>query len=183
MGEFRIGRSRAQHSYPETRRNTTLQFARNFAAGPGETTDVASGNGITGGTQIPWAIIESVGVVFPPGVVDVPITPRITGIIQITGVVEVKSSAPAIVLVQVQLGVDGGALPAGGRSSVPLLETVTVDAGGEAIPILVDLPAILAIGVTRTIQIVVSDILGAGTVILALESSTLDVQEVPAATG
>lgn len=228
MSEF-VGRtgSRRVYSYPESRRNTTLPFARNFAAGPGETTDVASGAGVIDGTQIPWGVVESFstwsaaityatgdrvnfsgnGSTYislangnlnnPPDIspafwalnVDVTITPRVTGIIQIAGVVFVKNAAqtPVAVLVQVQLGVDGGALPAGGRSPIPLLEDVLVDVasvGGMAIPILVDLPSILAIGVTRTIQIVVSEFISAtGGITLITATSTLSVQEVPAATG
>lgn len=200
MGEFRIGRTRAQHSYPENPRAAALGlFARNFASGPEDPTQlaVAQGDGAMGGTQIFWGVI---GAGTAPSV-NVTITPRVTGLIRVSGVVTVGKAVafPVNILVQVQLGVDGGVSPLGGRMPVPLLETSTLDAaiatglpppipadlGSLAIPIYIPiLPVVLAIGVTRTIQIVVSVLSAGGTgTSLILGSSTIEVQEVPAATG
>jgi len=153
-----------------------------------------------GGTQIFWGVI---GAGTAPSV-NVTITPRVTGLIRVSGVVTVGKAVafPVNILVQVQLGVDGAPplpSPPGGRMPVPLLETSTLDAaiatglpppipadlGSLAIPIYIPiLPVVLAIGVTRTIQIVVSVLSAGGTgTSLILGSSTIEVQEVPAATG
>jgi len=57
MGEFRIGRTRAQHSYPEAQRGGAgvLSLARNFAQAEKVTVPISDA-----GTQIPWGFIESV---------------------------------------------------------------------------------------------------------------------------
>ena len=80
MTEF-VGRtgSRRVYSYPETPRGGgATAFARNSAVGPlGGTLAITQA-----GVLIPWGPIESVGTV-PPGTTDVPITPRVTGVVRV----------------------------------------------------------------------------------------------------
>lgn len=58
MGEFRIGRTRAQHSYPESRFGGGVQtLARNFANGPKLGSDPVIDDSV--GTFIPWGVIDS----------------------------------------------------------------------------------------------------------------------------
>jgi hypothetical protein len=181
MGEFRIGRKSAQHSYPESRFAGLLgPFARNFAAGPLLPDVVVVGDGITGGTPILWDIIESGA----PASISVPITPKSTGIIRITGVVAVKNSSGAAVNVLVQVALNGV------RQVVPFSEEVTVvnhapdafNIGGAAtLPIVAELAG-LVVGVTRLVSIVVTAETAVAINLLAA-TCTLDIQEVAAATG
>jgi len=171
MGEFRIGRKFASHSYPESRAATTVPFARNFATGP--TLFAAPPDVQTTGTQVPWNVIESGA---PPGF-DVPITPKSTGRIRITGVVAVKNStmSPVLVTVLVQLN--------GANEFNPLFLSAVVDSeGAVAIPIVAELSALLAPGVQRLIEFFVFASAD-GAISLTVESSSIDVQEVPFATG
>lgn len=88
MTEF-VGRtgSRRVYSYPETPRGASAAFARNSAAGPQFDGPLP----ITqAGVPIPWAAIESVGTV-PPGTTDVPITPRVTGVVRVICTIEVEN--------------------------------------------------------------------------------------------
>lgn len=143
-------------------------MARNFASGPATDTAVAVG----GGTQLPWSAI---GVGTPPDV-DVPITPQTSGVILVTGVIVVENSsgAPVDVIVRVQVGNVSMAVPAS--------ETFSVDANGFKALRIVAETAALTIGTPATIQILA--IASAGGVIrFSGQSSTLDVQEVPVATG
>lgn len=206
MGEFRIGRKFASHSYPDTRAATTVPYARNFAVGPGTVTDV------TVGTPVPWGVIEAIAawgntttyalgalVSFTDGNTYislaggnlnnqpdvspafwalnsiVPITPRSTGLIRIAGVISLKSAGDAAI-VAVQVRVNGFVFP------IPDFEAVTIGSGELGVlPILVEtIP--LTIGVTAAIEVLVTAI-GPGSVSLTAASSTLDVQEVQAATG
>ena len=57
MSGFRIGRARAQHTYPNSTRGAGVKsLARNFAAGPKVGNDVAI---LETPTPVPWAIIDS----------------------------------------------------------------------------------------------------------------------------
>jgi hypothetical protein len=171
MGEFRIGRSRAQHSYPDTRGAAPNGFARNSALGP------------DGGSQalpdkIKWGILE-VGTV---GGTVVPITPRVTGIIRIIGSVVCENEDINPNVMKVVVFVDGVSLVTGSVS--------TIDAAPEAghgfitIPIEVDLAGVLALstGVTHTIEVQVVPLNG-GTSTSVVSLSALDIQELPVATG
>lgn len=176
MGEFRIGRTRAQHSYPDPRRDTSVQFARNFAIGPETNTAVVTGdagNPAIGGTLVPWSAIESGAT---PGT-TVPITPQVTGIVQIESVICLKNSdtSPQIVLVQVLI--DGFINP------IPELEVVTVPASGfVAIPVLTEI--IEALPTNTTFDIAIRLIASAnGFITIAMESSSIEIEEKPAATG
>jgi hypothetical protein len=51
-----MGRAYARETYPESRRNTTLMYARNFAQGPKFETDINT----VAPFQLPWASIDSV---------------------------------------------------------------------------------------------------------------------------
>jgi hypothetical protein len=164
---FRIGRKYAQHSYPIPRAATSVPYARNAAVGPAASVPIT-----TVAAAIPWAIIESGAA---PGV-NVPITPRSTGIVRIHSVVTVKNSSNAPVQATVAAVVNGTPLP------VPGFESVTIPASGSmAIPILTETPP-LPIGVLANIEIAVVASADAA-LSLIFASSSLEVQEVQAATG
>lgn len=175
MSEF-IGRtgSHRVYSYPDRRGGNPAElFARNFAAGPLLDTDIETGEG----TPVPWAVIESGA----PAGINVPITPRSTGRIRISGAITVKSVvgvATVSLFVQTFDGVTVSTLP------IPLLEENTISAAGfEVIPFLTENigGALLPIGVPTSIRIllIASE---SGLSLLSL-SSTIDIQEVLAATG
>lgn len=166
MGGFRIGRTRAQHTYPVPRAATTVPYARNTAVGPTTNTD------FTTVIPVPWSIIESIG--GAPGTFnDVPITPKSTGIVRIAGVISVAADSPVVVQVAIKVGVS--VLP------VPGAEFVTVSLL-EAIPVLITVPpAFTPVGVATNIEILVTAAGGTATLIAA--SSSLDVQEVVPVTG
>jgi hypothetical protein len=168
MGEFRIGRRYAQHTYPDTPRGAgALSFARNFAEGPGTPTTID-----TSGVQVPWAFIES----GDPVGVNVPITPRVTGRILFSGVVQVTNNDAAPVTVQVQIQVNGSTL------LVPLVQE-TVDANGEAaIAFEILSLALLPVGVTAQIQLQVTATADVD-VVLSTNNTTLEIEEKPFATG
>jgi len=167
MGEFRIGRSYAKHSYPESRQNTTVPLARNFAIGPLTSTAVT-----TGGTQVPWSDIESGAT---PGV-DVPITPASSGTIQLTGVIEVNNGTESGVNVQVQVQL------AGTTSPLPATEKVTAPPGFSAIPLLTEWITALPLGTTAKFEVLVTAASN-GAITLVAQSSSFEVKEVPPATG
>lgn len=170
MSEF-VGRTGSQrvYSYPEAPRGGyAAQFARNFASGPATTTTID----IDPGTQLPWDVIDSGA---PPGV-NVPITPRSSGIILVTGVISLKSSSEIDEVVQLLIEVNGVPLP------VPFLESNTISASGfEAIPFVAEITG-LAVGVAANVQVrLISS--NATDIGATLDSSTINLQEVPAATG
>lgn len=178
MSEF-VGRtgSRRVYSYP-TPRFTGLvgPFARNFAAGPdndgGDQPLVVFDASNPQNNAIEWALLES-GT--SPNA-DVPITPRSSGIIRISGVLTVSNSDAAAHTVQVLVVVNGVAVPAPGA------ETVTVPATGVvAVPFLTEtIPLPLGMAATIEILAVAS---ADGYLSAVLDSSTLDIQEVAPATG
>jgi len=174
MGEFRIGRSRAQHSYPEARRNTTVAFARNSASGPAANTPITTGAGI----QVPWSVIESGA----PASTDVPITPRVTGIIHITGVLTITNPDEADSIVQLQVEIGDVVVP------IPLAENVSLN--DSVIPVPFDVivgagangPA-LPVGVVSLVQIRVKEGGESSISELVQASCTIHIQEVSAVTG
>jgi hypothetical protein len=185
MSEF-VGRtgSKRVYSYPLPRFNGLVgPFARNSAAGPATDTPIATSGsvGVTGGTEIPWAVVAVPGV----DVHDVPITPVSTGRVRVIGVVAVSNSANAPVNVLVQVEVNGV------RSALPLKVEATVInhaadsigiGGASAIPIEIEIPTVLTLGVTANIRVVVTA-QSSPALTLIQDSSTLDVQEVSVATG
>lgn len=172
MSEY-VGRTGSQrvYSYPLSRRDTTVAFARNFAVGPALPTDIETE--ADGGTQVPWSGIESGA---PPDE-DVPITPRTTGIIQVSGVITVKSSSDGQESVHLLVLIDDVA------QTVPLHENVSIDPNGfEAIPILVTLFPNQVIGTEINVQIQLNAST-TGVLQIAAFSSTLALLEMPVATG
>lgn len=168
MGEFRIGRTFARHSYPDTRAATSVPYARNFAAGPAVDTAVATAPG----TQVPWSAIE----VGAPGV-DVPITPKSTGVIHVDGVISVHNTSelPVDVQVEVQIG--------GVQNPVPASEKVTVAGlAFAAIPFNADIVSAQAVGVTKQIEILLIASASPAIQVIA-NSSSIEVLEEPVATG
>jgi hypothetical protein len=166
MGEFRIGRKFARHTYPESPRigNALTAFARNFATGP--KVDTAIGAGI----QVPWNAVDA-GT--PPTTADVPITCRSTGIVIVSGVVTISNPSGAPILVTATVQVDGVATTSFSATTVP--------AGGEAtIPVLAETdPGTTPIGATHQIEISID---GNGATIVG-DGSSISVQEVSVATG
>lgn len=175
MTEF-VGRtgSKRVYSYPETPRTASaLALARNFAYGPGTTTSIG-----TSATPVPWNAIG----VGSPGI-NVPITPRVTGLVRVSGVICVKSLSGIQESVNVQVVVNGVPLLS------PFFEVPTVEAGGAiAIPILTEIDVFtnggsqLPLGATANVQIVLSAS-NDGVLELATQSSSLELQEVLAETG
>jgi hypothetical protein len=182
MGEFRIGRTFARHSYPDTPRGGgAFAFARNFAKGPG--TEGAQPITDTG-TQILWGTIDVPAT--PPNSANVAITPHVTGVVRVHGVVSVQNTSGADAVVTVQVRVNGVTV------STPAPETTVRAAnssaedenGFAAIPFLAELTATegLVIGTYAEIQILVTAITN-GSLGLTVNDSTLEVQEVPVSTG
>lgn len=174
MSEF-VNRSigARQHSYPETPRGGgAFAFARNYARGPINATDIG-----TGGTIVPWGSVTSTG---NPGV-NVPITPRVTGIVRIIGVISVKSVSGVQETVQLMVTINGVQL------QVPFFETPSIEAGGQIdVPILVETDASvggpLPVNTTANVQIIAFASTG-GVLQLVSDTCTLAVQEVSLATG
>ncbi len=184
---FRIGRKFAQHVYPEPRRSAGADaFARNSAiALPGSGTPIGEG-----GVQVAWTYIESEGSAAQPGsTFDVPITPRSTGVIRVIGTVQIENGTEENINASVQVQVNGSSI-------VPPVASSTVDAqfgegltdGIETLSFVLDLIATdpvlvagvpLSVGVLANIELLVTATADG----LVLGTATLDIQELPAATG
>lgn len=170
MGEFRIGRKYAHHFYPDTPRGAgALSLARNFAMGPGDSTNVVTAG--DGGTQIPWDFIESDAALG----VDVPITPSVTGQILFKGVVVVKNSSLSPVNVTLQVEVDGSTLFA------PVTEVTVAANGLAAIPFEARTGSPLPLGVIANIQVLVAASVN-DAITLNVDGSTIEIEEVLLAT-
>jgi hypothetical protein len=103
---------------------------------------------------------------------DVPITPRSTGVVLISGVVTIENASGDVIVSQIIVQLDSSSLP------VPAsLETSIPDASVAAIPFMAEVE--LPIGSASNIEVFVT---GNGGSILA-ESSLINVQEVSVATG
>lgn len=174
MTEF-VGRTGARrvYSYPERPRGSELALlARNFAAGPSSATDIDIAP-----TPIPWNIVDVGG-----AGTTVPITPRSSGIILISGVISIKSTSGIQESVLVQVVVNG--LPL----LVPFLQNPTIEANGFiSIPFLTELNlatfgSLLPVGVAAAVSILVTAA-NADTLQLAVDSSSMTIQEVRPATG
>jgi hypothetical protein len=165
---FRIGRKHAQHTYPENRGGAAAAlFARNFAEGPLINTTITDG-----GIQIPWAFVESGA----PAGVNVPITPRSSGILRISGVIVIASTAEVDRVVSLVVQVNGASM------SVPLTEANTVTAGGFEVVAFATETLALPIGPTYNVQIFLNAS-APDELLVEARSSTIEVQEILAATG
>ena len=144
MGEFRIGRSHAQHAYPDTRGGSALLLlARNFASGPEAAQAIPEA-----GAAVVWNAIDAGQA--PPSA-DVPITPRSTGKIIVRGVIVAANASGSDWDVFVELVVDGvvqsppavvTTVPAGGNASIPFLAEYTL-VPGVSIPIGLNVTALV----------------------------------------
>lgn len=170
MTEF-VGRGPGgrPYSYAETPRGGGLAaLARNFASGP--TGDVAI---TTQGIQIPWTAAGT----------DVPITPRVTGIVIVRASIGVQNTTGASKTVIVEVQVDGVTY------TVPDHEEFTVapnsgpeeTSGFAQIPVLTQITGLVP-GVLVNIQIKVTALTGTS-IELSDTNSTIEIQEVPFNTG
>jgi|WetSurMetagenome_2_1015567.scaffolds.fasta_scaffold38239_4 hypothetical protein len=103
---------------------------------------------------------------------NVPITPKSTGVVLISGVVTAINSSGASVNVTATVHVNGDAVPAGTFSSATV-----PDGGFAAIPFEVE--ALIPIGATQNIQVFMD---GAGAFVEG-DGSAINVQEVPVSSG
>jgi hypothetical protein len=177
MSEF-VGRTGANrvYSYPEGPRGAGTPpqlFARNFASAPDTQTLVDADPG----SQIIW---NSMDVGTAPSA-DVPITPAVTGIIRVAAVICLKNtSSDPQVLSGVQAIVQVGNPPV--DTLIPFLERASIDIGeAVVIPILTETaPQPIGVPTSISILLIAGD---AGAISLVSQSSSLDIQEVSAATG
>lgn len=169
---FRIGRTRAQHTYPEARSNQgSLPFDN--ASGEGTANDVPILD--AGGTLIPWGTVQTNFTGFF-SLTDVPLVPKVSGKYRVTLMLGFANEDDAAHTVKVQLESAPGVpypnqvtalvtVPAGGAVQIPFVYTI----GGANNP-----P--LPIGVTG--GLFVRAIADAETFITAVaESGFLDAQE------
>lgn len=169
MTEY-VGRTGAKrnYSYPENPRAAALGlFARNFASGPKVDTNIADVE-----VNIPWNSID-----VPPnaGNTDVPITPRATGVVLISGMVAVANTSGAQCAVLITVKLDGVPI------APPTVMSPTVENGGLVIvPILIEVD--IPVGETHAIS-VSAEGEAVSNVILVGEGSSLNLQEVSVATG
>jgi len=179
MSEF-VGRtgSHRVYSYPEARRGGgVLSLARNFAYGPAETETRIT----TDGTDVPWGLIESGEA---PGVL-VPITPRLSGIVRVSGVITIVNNDDARQDVQLQVGASNGVDPPTFFPPTQELNSIAEDLGEEPGHEAIPFTALVTgadVGILFYILIRLTanenDALS-----LLVNSSTIDLQEVPPATG
>jgi len=137
MGEFRIGRKHASHSYPDTggRASPPQPPGRNYAFGPANNTAIAT----TPGTDVPWSVHES-GVAG----VDVPITLKTTGRLRVSAMLTINSLVASSVEVHVRIDdttniaipFAAPATPAGNLNvTVPILVETTLTLGLHTVQI------------------------------------------------
>jgi hypothetical protein len=178
MGEFlskTVGNLRL-HGYPDPPRGTGVTppaFARNFASAPATQTTVASDPG----SQIVW---NSMDVGTAPST-DVPITPAVTGIIRVAAVICLKNnSGDPAVLSGVQVIVQVGNPPV--DTLIPFLERASIDIGeAVVIPVLTETdPQPIGVPTSISILLIAGD---ANAIALVSQSSSIDIQEMSAATG
>ena len=170
MGEFRIGRRYAQHVYPDTPQRAPAAFARNYAQ-----TVTPSTLG-SGANNVSWTSIEGGGVI-PPSI-HVPITPNVTGRVRIIATVTLVNSTIAPIDVIEQIQINGAAPPASAPAAAETVDAATGEGSGLAtMTLLLDIS--LPVGPTTQIEIQLT----AGTAGLELSAASIELQEVPLATG
>lgn len=168
----RIGRKYASHTYPQSPGagggGAVSAFARNYAQGPAAGTLVEDASG-----GIVFSIVEGGGGATP----NVPITPRVTGLILVEGTIECSNTKEDADQLTVQIVVDG----------TPVAHPITgnyVNGGvGQVTSVsfaLVVGP--LTIGTTHHVRVVPIEN-SPGDLQLDALDSTLTLQEVAAATG
>lgn len=106
MGEFRIGRKYARHVYPDTNRGAgLLAYARNSASaieGAQPAGGIVADPGVS---PLAWADIESTP---GSGGASVPITPKVTGILRVVGMLTlVGPGIAAAANVRIDVLIDG----------------------------------------------------------------------------
>jgi hypothetical protein len=93
----------------------------------------------------------------------------------ITGEISIANTAEGALDVQAQIQVDGS------TQTFPLLEKITVPAGGFGVIPIVAVPPLMTVGTTKNISILLTA--SAEGLQLSPESSEINIQEVPLATG
>lgn len=170
MGEFRIGRSRAQHSYPDTPRGGgAFAFARNYAS-----TEQSQNFG-AGSFNINWQSIEAPGADPVPGT-NVPITPQVTGRIRIIVTGVYRNTTLNMVNVAEIVFVDGNLITEGAETVDGTVDTTNGDA---TITVVVD--TTVTPGSTHQVSIQCAASTASSGV--TLELAQIDIQELPVATG
>ena len=150
-------------------------------AGPGVVRLVASNPAFAAGVttfdiSAPVDVTTTVGAIRngTSNSVDVPITPRTTGVVKIQGVVLIGNETGAPVDVTVVIQVNGVNLPVPTQAAAVQLAATT---GLATLPFLAE--TLLPVGVTSLIQVAVA---GDGATLIA-EDCSIEVQEVSFATG
>lgn len=174
---FRIGRKHAQHSYPEPR-GVPSSIASNFALGPGTNQAIAQSPGSTRAFTDTNGSVVAAGTLTSQGA---PVTPRATGVLLVTGAVNVENvsdGAPVNVSVFIQVN--------GVTSTAPIaVATLSASTSFESIPISA-LIAPLPLNVTAHVNLIL--VASAAGVNLTAASgtaapSTMNLQEVLPPTG
>jgi hypothetical protein len=165
----RIGRKSASETYPQTGRGGSSAYARNSAQGPATVTAITST--ASPPTQaLVWQLVESGG----GATANVPVTPRVTGNLKVTVVLNVNNPTGAAIQFSAVVTIGGTAVA---QISQQVIPTGASDNGSLTIQ-----PFGLTgnpLGVPVEIGVKVS---GNGLTLTNLESS-LFVEEVPLATG
>jgi hypothetical protein len=162
-------RRSAKYSYPQSRATLSLPFKRNFAQGPAADQPVTAVIGSPPPNKVGWATIQD-GT--PPGT-NVPVTPSVTGVFLVQGVVEVLNTTESLQILSVQLGSNG-------TVSAKPNSLATVPAAGGSTVTTVPIQALLGpfpLGVPVDIQLFVSAQV-TDTLTLQANNTTLSVQEV-----
>ena len=164
MGSFRIGRKFAQHVYPEPRRSSGAAdpVARNFATAKGGEL-AADDNTVSWVADVPAD---------PVNLTQVPITPILTGVIEISGFVVIVGSAESALEAEILISVDGVEVPATMES-----EAIVPINGMLAIPYMAQVSG-LTLNTTVPVTMVINASVGG-----SLEGGVMAVQEVPVSTG
>lgn len=142
---FRIGRTFARHTYPDTPRGAPAAFASNLVFGPGTNQAIATASpGTPAFTNTNGSAVEA-GALTADGV---PITPRVTGDIVIEAMLNVLNTGldPVNVFVFVQVN--------GVTSTAPVAAATVDPSGYESIPVVFGIPALLALGVRAHVNLI-----------------------------
>ena len=145
MGEFRIGRTFARHSYPDTPRGASAAFASNFALGPGSDQAIATAPGTAVFTAANGSAV-SAGTITADGA---PITPNVTGDVLVEAAVEVRNTTEGVINIFVFARINGT------TTTTPVAAATLDSEGYESIPVTLLLPGALALGATAHVNLVV----------------------------
>jgi hypothetical protein len=206
---FRIGRSRAQHSYPTARTTAMFPLARNFASGPKDETDITEA-----GTLVPWSAIDSVQAwdattTYPLGAIvsadgttwislqaaNLNNNPSASPLFwEQNTVVPITPLSSAVIVIQGVLSVESASVAEeelslvilinGVEVLVPVALEVTIPASGETVvPFLAEVvlaPSAVGVRFDVSIQLTAEN---DDTLSLSPDASTIEVREMQAATG